>query len=320
VDEFYHKARAFGIPAFAAGDAQEIAEASAAIFSGRIAALDVARALGHDVAPTPPGWYRALDMLKSRPGSTVPERLPAVTEGVVPVLHCTQEIPCDPCAAVCPQGLIHIPEDDLRRVPTFTGGSSKACVGCERCVAACPGLAIALVDYRQDGRHPVVTVPYEFLPSRVLVGDAVPVVDTEGQVLGQCEVIGVRARANGSTTLVKVRAPAAYARHIAGIQVQEPRVTAASERVVERTADDAIVCRCERVTAGQVRALVQQGVRDINEIKALTRAGMGACGGKTCVPLIHRIFREEGIPATEVVDHVRRPLFIEVPLKAFVQT
>jgi sarcosine oxidase subunit alpha len=37
VDEFYRKAQEFGIPAFAAGDAQEIAEASAAIFTGRIA-------------------------------------------------------------------------------------------------------------------------------------------------------------------------------------------------------------------------------------------------------------------------------------------
>ena len=33
-DEFYHKAKAFGMKTFAAGDASEIAEASAAIFSG----------------------------------------------------------------------------------------------------------------------------------------------------------------------------------------------------------------------------------------------------------------------------------------------
>ncbi|MCK7480484.1 MAG: 2Fe-2S iron-sulfur cluster-binding protein [Candidatus Moduliflexus flocculans] len=39
VDEFYDKAREFGLPAFAAGDAEEIAEASAAIFSGKIRGL-----------------------------------------------------------------------------------------------------------------------------------------------------------------------------------------------------------------------------------------------------------------------------------------
>ena len=67
------------------------------------------------------------------------------------------------------------------------------------------------------------------------------------------------------------------------------------DRYVERTADDTIVCRCERVTAGEIRKLIREGVRDINEIKAVTRAGMGSCGAKTCTPLIHRLFREEGV-------------------------
>jgi hypothetical protein len=52
----------------------------------------------------------------------------------------------------------------------------------------------------------------------------------------------------------------------------------------------------------------------VNEIKAITRAGMGACGGKTCMPIIYYIYREMGIPADEVTRHVERPLFVEVPL------
>jgi len=78
-----------------------------------------------------------------------------------------------------------------------------------------------------------------------------------------------------------------------------------------------IVCRCERVTAGEIRGLIRAGVRDMNELKAITRAGMGACGGKTCPNLIRRIFREEGIPPEQVADLTRRPLFVEVPLGAF---
>ena len=46
VDEFYHKALEFGIPAVAAGDAQEIAEASAAMYSGKIQGLAIAGMLG----------------------------------------------------------------------------------------------------------------------------------------------------------------------------------------------------------------------------------------------------------------------------------
>ena len=44
---------------------------------------------------------------------------------------------------------------------------------------------------------------------------------------------------------------------------------------------------------------------------------MGSCGAKTCTPLIHRLFREEGVPEAEVVDQPKRPLFMEVPLGVF---
>jgi len=81
--------------------------------------------------------------------------------------------------------------------------------------------------------------------------------------------------------------------------------------------DDTIVCRCERVTAGEIRGLIRAGYRDMNAIKAITRAGMGSCGGKTCTSLILRLFREEGIPLSEIEAPVKRPLYIEVPFRAF---
>jgi NAD(P)H-nitrite reductase large subunit len=117
--------------------------------------------------------------------------------------------------------------------------------------------------------------------------------------------------------LVKLKVPRAYAKKIAGIRVQEDLVTKPMDRYVERTADDTIVCRCERVSAGEIRTLIRQGYRDINEIKAVTRACMGSCGAKTCTPLIHRLFREEGIPEKDIVDQPQRPLFMEVPLGTF---
>jgi len=319
VNEFYLKAQEFGMAAFAAGDAEEIAEASAAMFSGKIKGCEIARALGYAVGEVPPDWYRTAEILKSKPGKTVEEHLPDAETGVVPVFHCSQEIPCDPCTAVCPQGLIHIDETDIRQLPTFIGEQlGKACLGCDKCVAICPGLAITLVDHRKDVEYPTVTIPYEFLKDSIQVGDVVTVLDAEGHALGDVKVTGVRAiKAFDRTVAVKVRAPKAYAKRIAGIRVQEEQVTRPMDRYVQRMTDDTIVCRCERVTAGEIRALIRQGYRDINEIKAVTRAGMGACGGKTCTPLIHHLFRDEGIPEAEVVDNVKRPLFIEVPLGVF---
>jgi NADPH-dependent 2,4-dienoyl-CoA reductase/sulfur reductase-like enzyme/Fe-S-cluster-containing hydrogenase component 2/bacterioferritin-associated ferredoxin len=319
VNELYLKAQEFGVPAFAAGDAEEIAEASAAMFSGKIKGLEVASALGMEVGEIPPDWYRTAEILKSKPGTTVEETLPESEEGVLPVFHCTQEIPCNPCTAVCPQGAIHIDESDIRMLPEFIGEQlGKTCIGCEKCVTICPGLAVTLVDYRKEPEHAVVTIAYEFLRESIEVGDLVTVLDAEGQVLGNVEVVGVRAiRAFDRTIAVKVKAPREYAKEIAGIQIQEQWVTRPMDHYVERMTDDTIVCRCERVTAGEIRALIRQGYRDINEIKAVSRAGMGSCGAKTCTALIHRLFRDEGIPDAEVVEQTPRPLFMEVPLGIF---
>jgi NADPH-dependent 2,4-dienoyl-CoA reductase/sulfur reductase-like enzyme/Fe-S-cluster-containing hydrogenase component 2/bacterioferritin-associated ferredoxin len=318
VDEFAEKARAYGMTVFDAGDAQEIAEASAAMFTGKIAGREILQALGHDLE-IPEAWERTAKILKSHPGERIEERIPKRETGVFPVFHCSQEIPCNPCTSVCPQHMIHIPEDDIRRVPEFLAERvGKECIGCEQCVTICPGLAITLVDYRKDAEQPTVTLAYEFSKEGVDVGDTVTVLDTEGHVLGDVEVTHVRAiKRNDRTVVVKVKAPKAYAKRIAGIRVQEPWVGEALEKKIERLGDDEIVCRCERVTAGEIRALIRKGYRDMNEIKAVTRAGMGACGGKTCTSLIKRLFREEGIPLEEVEENVKRPLFVEVPLGVF---
>jgi NADPH-dependent 2,4-dienoyl-CoA reductase/sulfur reductase-like enzyme len=47
--------------------------------------------------------------------------------------------------------------------------------------------------------------------------------------------------------------------------------------------DDAVVCRCERISAGELRACVNgQGSREINRAKAFSRVGMGRCQGRYC--------------------------------------
>ena len=319
VDEFFIKSREFGLRVYAAGDAEEIAEASAAIFSGKIRGLEIARDLGHEVGDISKDWYTTVEILKSRPGTTIPEDIPASETGVFPLLHCVQEIPCDPCTTVCPRDLIHIHADDIRGLPVYeTPDPAQACTGCEKCVAICPGLAVTLVDYRKDAEFPTVTLPYEFLRERIEVGDKIVVLDTAGGELGEVEVTGVRAiKVNDRTILVKIRAPKSFAKKIAGLRVQEDAVTKPLDRYVKRTADDTIVCRCERVPAGEIRALIRKGFRDINQIKAVTRACMGSCGAKTCTALIHRLFREEGVPSAEVVDQPQRPLFMEVSLGTF---
>jgi len=215
--------------------------------------------------------------------------------------------------------MIYIDENDIRDVPQFIAKElGKRCIGCEKCVTVCPGLAITLVDYRKNAETPTVTIPYEFSRETLHQGDHVTVLDVEGEPLGNVEVTRVRAaKANDRTILIQVAAPREIAKRIAGIQVQEQWVAEPMDHYVERLTDDVVVCRCERVTAGEIRELIRRGYRDVNEIKTVTRAGMGSCGSKTCAALIRRLFREEGVPDAEVVDGTKRPLFMEVPLAVF---
>ncbi len=314
VSEFYQKAVDFKMKAFVAGDAEEIAEASAAIFSGKIKGLEIAKALGFEIGEIPALWYRTGAILKSRPGNVFSEDLPNLPEGVVPIFHCSQEIPCDPCSSLCPHGLIVVDKKDIRSVPTFIG-NNYCCEVCEKCVAGCPGLAITLVDYRANPEKPIISIPYEFSSEMITRDDMVTILDTEGNSLGDTEVFDIHSiKTSDRTIIIQVETDKETAPHIAGIRIQSPRITQPMFQYVNHVADDTIVCRCEHVSAGEIRALIRQGYKDINEIKTVTRACMGACGAKTCASLIRRIFREEGIPNDKIIDPSKRPLFIEVPL------
>ncbi|MGE4412846.1 MAG: (2Fe-2S)-binding protein [Candidatus Caldatribacteriota bacterium] len=46
--------------------------------------------------------------------------------------------------------------------------------------------------------------------------------------------------------------------------------------------DDTIICRCEDITWGEIREQLDKGYTTLDEIKRLTRAGMGPCQGKSC--------------------------------------
>jgi sarcosine oxidase subunit alpha len=317
VNEFYLKAKEYGMKVFAGGDSEEIAEASAAIFSGKIRGREIVNAITQKQLEIPPTWYQLGEVLKSKPGKAALEEFTDWEDGVFPVIHCTQEIPCDPCSAICPQGLIHIEEMDIRKTPVFLG-NNYCCGVCEQCVSICPGLAITLVDYRSNPEKPIVSIPFEYSRERLPENKKVIVTDTQGNVLAEVPIIDIDSIPTSDRTLIiRVEAPKAIARKIAGIQVQYEAVTQPMDHYVKNIQDETIICRCERVTAGEIRALIKQGIRDINEIKSMTRAGMGACGSKTCNSLIHRLFREEGISFNEVTDQTKRPIFIEVPAGVF---
>jgi len=185
INELYLMAKNFGMDAHVAGDAEEIAEASAAMFSGRVTGREIARGQGRDVV-VPQEWRSMTAMLKAKPGhEDFPVVIPTGAH-VFPVFHCVETIPCNPCSAVCSQGSVTIPEDGILPVPRFDG----ECTACLRCVAACPGLAVTLVDRRRGDGLANVTLPFE-MPLTFQPGDAVPIVGHRGGDLGWATVVEI---------------------------------------------------------------------------------------------------------------------------------
>jgi len=324
VDEFYSKAKEFEMDVWAVGDALEIAEASSAMFGGKIAGMEIAKDLGLVEDDIPEEWKEKSRILKSHPGPVIERDCEIERAGVHPIIHCKQEIPCNPCTTVCSEGKINIRGESLLGLPQYEGCEdlvtySSECIGCGQCVAICPGLAITLVDYRNDADTPRVTIPFEIFSKKIEKGEVYTLVDEDGEELGDFEVFRTRILAHHpKTQLVIFELPAEIATKALSIKIQKTQERTLTEQYQEIIPDEVIICRCERVTAGELRALIRNGVTDANELKAITKAGMGACGGKTCTKLIEKLFREEGVSYDEVTPFVQRPLFVEVPLKHFV--
>ena len=85
--------------------------------------------------------------------------------------------------------------------------------------------------------------------------------------------------------------------------------------------DDIVVCRCEEVTAGEVRRAARLGAVGLTQAKAYTRCGMGPCQGRLCGPTVAAIIASErGIPEAEVPPYRPRPPFKPVTLAALARS
>jgi NADPH-dependent 2,4-dienoyl-CoA reductase/sulfur reductase-like enzyme len=72
--------------------------------------------------------------------------------------------------------------------------------------------------------------------------------------------------------------------------------------------DDTMVCRCEELTAGQIRAAAKIGQPGPNQIKAFTRAGMGPCQGRQCgYTVAHILAAAHEKPVEEIGFYRIRP-------------
>jgi len=377
VDELLAKAGEYGVKAYAAGDAEEIAEASAAIFSGKIVGRRIARELGLDIS-VPGEWGPLAEILRSKPGETLqdrpqcfatrptyslfgrnlfrhdpatgrlaggkiarvlgidvsaPEQMEPVDEllevrpdvpvlmtrhlgnRVYPVLRCAQKIPCNPCAVACPLDSIFI-DGTIMDLPEFSG----KCQGCGKCVLACPGLAITLVvdDYDPTGEYALVMAPFELEEDALPEDMVVKTTGFDGDLVGTGRIVEIIEEPHQDRRkLVLLEVPYDQRDRVAGFRVREPEQGMPLDDGGGAAQDDPVVCLCERVRRSEIVSEIRRGVRDMNQLKASVRSGMGACGGKTCTEQILRLFRAEGVNPDEVTRPTIRPFVKEVHLGDF---
>lgn len=72
--------------------------------------------------------------------------------------------------------------------------------------------------------------------------------------------------------------------------------------------NNTLLCRCEDLTRETILKCIEDGYQTIDEIKRVTRAGMGPCQGRTCRMLIaQELSNYYGVPMEEVLMTTFRP-------------
>ena len=94
---------------------------------------------------------------------------------------------------------------------------------------------------------------------------------------------------------------------IAGVRLLLDRLYHPAPEVLTPT-DETLVCRCEEVTAGDIRKCVEEGATGPNQLKAYTRCGMGPCQGRMCGLTVAEVIADaRGKTAEEIGYYRLRP-------------
>ncbi len=81
--------------------------------------------------------------------------------------------------------------------------------------------------------------------------------------------------------------------------------------------DNTVVCRCEEVTAGQIRDMARLGCTGPNQTKFFSRSGMGPCQGRMCGVTVAQLIAQSRGVSIEAAGYYRiRPPLKPIPLAA----
>ena len=252
--------------------------------------------------------------LLEKPNLPTPERM---MQKAFVQADCLYGFACNPCSFSCPQGAITKPSTSS--TPTI---DYNKCIGCMLCVSSCPGLAI----FGYDVQKSTCFLPIEYEAQE---GAEVYLVDNDGQKIGEGVIEKILKKSN-KTNVARVKArssrPSGEASRVFELtdvkgfilkdryNANKELTTPISPKKLAEGESETYVCHCEDIKLDRVlRVIGNRKTISVDELKHITRMGMGPCRGKRCIPRARQILRSYGI---ELVGDAtpRAPLSNQVSL------
>lgn len=281
----------FGKRCAGVGDAVRIGEGTTAVLRGKQAAYEIAQELGvrfnyNDYLQMSKEYIDSQQhpiRIKEESPRPTPERQ---AQRPFVRLDCLYGFACNPCSFACPQKAITksstsvTPEIDYEK-----------CTGCMQCVSHCPGLAI----FGYDTRKQNLFLPVEY---EVEEGAEVWLVDDNGKKQGEGIIEKVLKKPT-KTNVARVKAAGMEndaLLNITGFIVKENYPEEIDFKQEPECESETYVCHCEDVSLDELlSAIGDRKYISVDEVKHITRLGMGPCRGKRCIPRLRMKLREKGI-------------------------
>ena len=281
----------FGKRCAGVGDAVRIGEGTTAVLRGKQAAYEIAQELGvrfnyNDYLQISKEYIDSQQhpiRIKEESPRPTPKRQ---AQRPFVRLDCLYGFACNPCSFACPQKAITksstsvTPEIDYEK-----------CTGCMQCVSHCPGLAI----FGYDTRKQNLFLPVEY---EVEEGAEVWLVDDNGKKQGEGIIEKVLKKPT-KTNVARVKAAGMEndaLLNITGFIVKENYPEEIDFKQEPECESETYVCHCEDVSLDELlSAIGDRKYISVDEVKHITRLGMGPCRGKRCIPRLRMKLREKGI-------------------------
>ena len=289
----------FGECCFGAGDTVRIGEGTSAVLRGKQVAYEIAQSMNirtdYDDYLSISRQYidsqqRPVKIL-DHPNLPSPKRQ---EEKPFVQLDCLYGFACNPCTFSCDQGAITKPSTSSVPIVDY-----DKCIGCMKCVNHCPGLAIFGYNIKQQ------TV---FLPIEYDVAEDIDVqlVDNTGTTIANGHIEKILQKTNKTNVArIKVTSFDRLRNHctLTDIKGFLPTTKTPTPQTVSIPAQShcaktptTLLCHCEDIdTATLLNAIGDRKFISVDEVKHITRIGMGPCRGKRCIPRVRQWLRNHGI-------------------------